>query len=93
MKYKGSGKHSIEELEQIIDEMIEAKTDAQYETDSNKLMLSKTAEIIREIYEECVDLENHAYEFEEKKITGEKIVNNVRKYLERFSKDNKFKLI
>lgn len=77
MKYKGPGKHNIEDLEQIIDDMMEEY----YDKDKSELFrLNKMETLVREIYQSCKTIKNN------------KKIDNLKLYLEKFGKDNYFNL-
>jgi len=85
MKYKGSNKHSIEELEEIkedlLDNLNEQRIDAEYD---NKL-LSNLSELVRDIYFDC------SRKFEDE-ITATLIFESLKTNLAQFAKDNNFNL-
>ncbi len=84
MKYKDK----IEELEEIIDVLFEEKYENKQNIESNKILLDKLSELIREVYNSFKEeLKN-----KDSKLTKEKIIKNLIKYIKTFSRDNNFKL-
>jgi hypothetical protein len=95
MHYKGSGRHTQEELETIIDELLEAKAVAREIVEQDKVMLDQLSEFVREIYR-SVNGFVEAVEAEPKwpynKMEHTFNPGALREYIQQFAKDNKFDL-
>ena len=85
MKYKGIGKHSTEELEQIIDEIKDELAEKRIDEQYNSTLFSNLQDLVRELYFSCdvkPDKEDEAID----------ICKNLKRALEEFSVDNNFSL-
>ena len=82
-KYKGAGKHSPEELEEIIEGLLEEKHINAEQNTKDKIMLSSLGQVVSEIYESA-GIENESF--------PDDILKNIRTYLEDFAKETKFEL-
>jgi len=88
MTYRGKNYHTIEELEESIDELLEEKYLRKQDDENNKILLDKLSELIKEIYNSFkVELED-----KDSDLSKERIIKNLIKYIENFSRDNNFRL-
>jgi len=88
MKYRGKGFHNIEELEVIIDNIFEEKYENRQNEESDKIMLGKLSELIKELHFSLNDEINN----KDSVLTKGDIMKNLKIYIEDFSKDNNFRL-
>lgn len=86
MHYKGYGKHTQEELELIIDELQNEKTDLEFTYKKDHAMLNELTQLIKDIYYAAKDFEN------DKELKAEDIARNISKNIEMFSRQYGFKL-
>ena len=88
MKYRGKGFHTLEELEEVIDDLLEEKYENRQNDENNKILLGKLSELIKEFY----ILFKEESKSKDSKLTKENIIKNLIKYIENFSRDNNFEL-
>ena len=86
MHFKGIGKHTLEELEQIIDELQNNKIDLEFEHKKISSMNNELSQLVRDIYFAAKDFDK------ESKLTAIDLANNVRKNIEMFSRHYGFRL-
>jgi hypothetical protein len=87
MLYKGRNKHTVEELEDIIEDYREVVFDAELRLKDKNRVFQELVELVRDIHNSCVDLERNPTEIE-----CLKVVENIKVYLEGFAKDNSLEL-
>lgn len=88
MKYRGKGFHTLEELEEVIDDLLEEKYENRQNDENNKILLGKLSELIKEFY---ISFKEES-KSKDSKLTKENIIKNLIKYIENFSRDNNFEL-
>jgi DNA repair ATPase RecN len=86
MHYKGTGKHSVEELEEIIDEIRTKLIDLEFDQEQIKSMNNELSQFLRDIYFAASELENDS------KLTGSEVAKNIKRNIEDFSKQYGFPL-
>jgi DNA repair ATPase RecN len=84
MHYKGTGKHSVEELEEIIDEIRTKLIDLEFDHERIKSMHNELSQFIRDMYYAASELEK------ETKLTGSEVAKNIKKNIEEFSRQYGF---
>ena len=87
MNFKGTGKHTIEELEEIIDDLFEEKRENDFDRKNEQLLLNELSELARDIYHSCKSLDD-GQDTEVLKT----FKNNLATYIEGFARDNRFQL-
>jgi DNA repair ATPase RecN len=86
MHYKGTGKHSVEELEEIIDEIRTKLIDLEFDHEHIKSMNNELSQFLRDIYFAASELENDT------KLTGSEVAKNIKRNIEDFSRQYGFSL-
>lgn len=87
MLYKGEGKHNEVELKEIIEDLQEEIFDSNLRLKTKDIVYQELVELMRDIHNSAVDLEKNPTEIE-----CLKVVENIKKYLERFAHDKKLEL-
>ncbi|OQX76719.1 MAG: hypothetical protein B6D61_08365 [Bacteroidetes bacterium 4484_249] len=86
MHYKGYGKHTLEELEQIIDELQNDKIELEFEHKKTSSMNNELSQLVRDIYFAAKNFD------EGSKLTAINLANNISKNIEMFSRQYGFRL-
>lgn len=87
IKYKGAGKHTIEELEEIVEDLKTSLIDLCFESNWSKEKELK--ELVSEILHSAKNVNK---DFPELTLTPEIILTNIVNYIERFQKDHNINL-
>lgn len=85
MHYKGKNKHSQEELEEIIDELLDQSSESRIDDSFDAPLLKNMSDLVRELYYSCdvkPDEEDKAVD----------ICKNLKRALQEFGRDNNFML-
>jgi hypothetical protein len=88
-KYKGRGKHSVEELEDYINQLLDEKSEQEL-LNNKEPMYNELSQLVKEIYKSCKDFIEKPDETIQEPIS---IVRFVKIHLEEFSKNYKFNLL
>lgn len=80
MHYKGTGKHSVEELEEIIDEIQTKLINLEFDHKRIQLMNNELSQFVRDIYDAASELEDDT------KLTGSEVAKNIKKNIQEFSR-------
>lgn len=82
--YQGKGKHKLEELEEIIEELQSKLIDLDFSIKKNNPLINELTELVRDIYNSCFEIN--------KDLDAKNLIKNIKQYLENFSENYNFKL-